>query len=306
MRDPKHPAWPHGGERTELYDVADRWKWAYVDRYRAEHRARTIGLRRPVMLMDAVRDYRAERVDLVARSTADNDRTALAHLTDDFANAPVHEVRPQKTLNRLLREGYGPYTVEVYSAYLSGFFRWCGLPYEVELPKWQRSEPRVWNDHEVLRIRDFADDLLTAVDCGLYMGLRWGEIQGVRWEDVDLASWTVRVRRQKDGAPLKSRRVRTALILPGWEHAPASGFVAVRAKRQRLTTLLRRARLEGRGVGWHSFRHTYARIFLERKADMRLLQASLGHASVTTTEVQYNHLLPDRAAAMARKAIHGI
>lgn len=188
---------------------------------------------------------------------------------------------------------------------MSGFWRWLGLDYTVSLPRWQKAEPRVWTDAEVGRVRAAAGDLLVAIDCGLYMGLRFGEIFGLDWSDVDLATWTVRVRRQQGGGPLKSRRVRTAVILPGWTHEARTGPVAAKAKRQRLTTVLKRAGLLEMGVGWHSFRHTYARLFLEAKPDMRLLQASLGHGSVTTTEQSYNWLLPDRAAELARVAIHG-
>jgi integrase len=61
-----------------------------------------------------------------------------------------------------------------------------------------------------------------------------------------------------------------------------------------------------KGTGWHSLRHTYCRLFLEASPDMRLLQASLGHRSVTTTEQEYGHLLPDKAAEIARVRIHGI
>lgn len=305
MRDPTHPAWPDAGERTELYEVADRWKWAYVDLGHRLHKERVLGVSRVMALTEAVREYTEARRPLVSRSTQGNDKAALAQLVKDFGSTPVHLVDPQRTLNRLLSEGYEPYTVEIYSAFLSGFWRWLGLPYAIELPRYQRAEPRVWTNDEIETIRDKAGDLLTAIDAGLYMGLRFGEIFGLEWSDVDLATWTVRVRRQKGGAPLKSRRARTAVILPGWTHPHGSGTVAVPAKRQRLTTVLKRAELLGDGVGWHSFRHTYARLFLEAKPDMRLLQASLGHGSVTTTEQAYNWLLPDKAAEMSVRAIHG-
>jgi integrase len=305
LRDPRHPNWPRDGERTELEDIADRWKWAYVDRAHELHRERVVG-GKPRLLKAAVREYLEHRKDAVARTTWMNDRTALAHLADDFGNAAVHQIDPQKTLNRLLREGYQPYTVETYSAFLSGFWRWCGLTYDVRLPRRQKPEPRVWTDEEIERLRKAAGELLLPIDCGLYMGLRFGEIMGLDWSDVDSASWTVRVQRQKGGAPLKGRRARTALILPGWSHGRGIGPVVPQLRRQRITGVLRAAGLEEIGVGWHSFRHTYARMFLEGKPDMRLLQASLGHGSVTTTEQSYDHLLPDRAAALARRAIHGI
>jgi len=305
MRDPRHPGWPEAGERTELAEIANRWKWAYMDLFQREHRARVLGLQAPRTLADATAEYLRVRAGQVSAAAVKNAAQALAHLEDDFGNAPLHEVDPERTLHRLLREGYRPSTVQTLSAGLSGFWKWAGLEYSAKLPKWQRREPVVWTDAEVARVRAEARDSLVALDCALYMGLRWGEIMGLEWSDVDLASWTVRVRRQKDGRPLKSRKARTAVILPGWTHAPGEGRVAD-VPRDRLRAILKRAGLRIQGVGWHTGRHTYARMFLERKPEMRLLQASLGHSSVTVTEAAYNWLLPDRAAEMGVRAIHGI
>lgn len=303
MRNPRDPSWPDGGERTELREVAERWKWAYVDLGHELHRERVLGPSRPKLLDEAIAEYTTERANMVAPATAVNDRTALGHLTADWGRTPVHLVSPQRTLARLLARGFKPATVQTYSAFLSGFWKWLGLPYEVELPKWQRSEPRVWTDAEIAKIRDFADDMLLAIDCGLYMGLRYGEIMGLEWADVELSTWTVRVRRQKNGLPLKSRRRRTAVILPGWEHPPGEGLVTS-ADERGMRWLLQRIGMWEKGVGWHSLRHAYARKFLEAKPDMRLLQASLGHSSVTVTEAAYNWLLPDKAAELSVRAIH--
>lgn len=306
MRDPRAKGWPNAGERTELRDVAERWKWAYVDHYRTLHHERITGVTKPRLLKQAVREYLAERSGVVAPNTAQNDRSALAHLTDDFGDAPLYAVDPQRTLNRLLREKYRPHTVHTYSMYLSGFWKWCGLEYRVTLPKWQRREPRVWTNEEAAALRKAASPgLLVAIDCGLYMGLRFGEIMGLEWSDVDISTWTVRVRRQAGGQPLKSRKVRTAVILPGWAHKTGTGQVAAGVTREHLRALLKRAEMQAAGVGWHTLRHTYARMFLEAKPDMRLLQASLGHSSVTVTEQAYNWLMPDKAAELARVAIHG-
>ena len=72
-----------------------------------------------------------------------------------------------------------------------------------------------------------------------------------------------------------------------------------------LANVLNGLGLKAPGICWHSLRHTYARVFLEAEPNMRLLQSSLGHSSVVTTEMLYNWLLPDTAAEIARARIHG-
>ena len=58
------------------------------------------------------------------------------------------------------------------------------------------------------------------------------------------------------------------------------------------------------GNGWHVWRHTYARLFLERGGTMEELQRSLGHASIKTTQDTYGHFSTDKAAALARGRIY--
>lgn len=55
----------------------------------------------------------------------------------------------------------------------------------------------------------------------------------------------------------------------------------------------------------HSFRHTYARICLEKGARLEELQRFLGHASIKTTEASYSWLTEQSAATLARARIYG-
>jgi integrase len=290
------------GERTELEDVAMVWRKAYHRWVEDEHRRDMLGTRRPQELTEAVSAYLAHREGIVSAATLSNDRQALRHLQADHRGS-VHRIDPQKTVDRLLGS-LSPNTVATHSAFLSSFFRWLDLPYRVSLPKVQQSEARTWDEAEIKRLRAAAKKkgALLTIDCGLFMGLRQGEIWGLEWSDVDTERGVVRVRRQSGGRPLKGRRARTAVILAGWSHDPSEGPVveAMRpgAQHRLMTAVLKAAGLNEHRVRWHSLRHTYARMFLEARPDMRLLQSSLGHASVTTTERTYNHLLPDRAAEM--------
>ena len=306
MRDPRHPLWPEHGERTELRDIAERWKWQYVDWCHDAHRRRALGTPKVRLLGSMVEEFLTHRSYRVARQTLNNDRAALNHLLDDYGpQTPVEVVKPQRTLDRLLGS-MRKSSVRTYSKFLSGFFAWLELPYKVTLPKEQPRRAVCWSDAQITAIRGAAGELLLPIDCGLYMGLRMREIWGLEWGDID--GDLVRVQRQYPNAPLKSRRERTVVILPGWEHETGQGRVvhgSFDVQRVRFADVLNDVGLKAPGIRWHSLRHTYARLFLEAEPNMRLLQSSLGHSSVTTTETLYNWLLPDEAAEIARARIHG-
>ena len=288
--------------------MAERWKWQYVDWCHAEHKREMLGAPKVRLLGDMVEQFLAHRQGRVARQTFTNERGALRHLLEDFGpHTPIENVDPQRTIDRLLRMSMRS-TVRAHSKYLSGFYTWLDLPYKMRLPKEQPRRAVCWTDEQIKDIREAAGDLLLLIDCGLFMGLRMREIWGLEWGDIDAPKNLVRVQRQYPNQPLKSRRERTTVILPGWEHEPRQGRVAHGSfdkEPRRFGGVLESVGLKAPGVLWHSLRHTYARLFLEAEPNMRLLQSSLGHSSVTTTEQLYDWLLPDSAAEIARARIHG-
>ena len=148
-----------------------------------------------------------------------------------------------------------------------------------------------------------------------YTGLRFGELTGLNAEDVDLQARRIRVRRsitQLSGrlveGPPKSRagrrsvpiRERLAPILQRRIHGRTAGEPAIMSPKGS------RLGLENwkRAVGWririaelgrptmrvHDLRHTYASLARSAGADMKLLQVTMGHASIMVTAHTYADL----------------
>jgi integrase len=155
----------------------------------------------------------------------------------------------------------------------------------------------------------------------LYAGLRRGELQALRWSDVDFPVGVIRVERSWDErvgpvAP-KSRAGRRRVPLSG----PLRTYLAAHrlqaaARDDELVfgrrpgrafcpeALVRRARLAWKGaelssIGLHECRHTYAAFMIAAGVNAKALSTYMGHSSITVTLDRYGHLMPgnEREAA---------
>ena len=168
---------------------------------------------------------------------------------------------------------------------------------------------------------------------GLLLGLRRGEILGLRWDDIDLDGRTIRVRRalqRVDGSlrlvETKTRRSRRPVPMPALA-LPALGRRKATQTADRLaageswqrtglvfTTGLGTPveprnvnrwfdQLRTRaGLPWlrlHDLRHGCATFLLAHGVDPRTVMEILGHTTIRQTMDRYAHALPERVRAAA-------
>jgi site-specific recombinase XerD len=241
-----------------------------------------------------------------------------------FAWERVDYATIRRYLAHLSRARYAPTTISARLAALKAFFRFLAREGVVQLnvaalaraPKKPKRLPSVLDQAEVESILD-APKVTTpeglrdrAVLEFLYAsGARVAEICGLDVADLDLDRRTARVlgKRNKErtvlfGEPC-AEAVRTyleegrPLLLagnPAGDREPA--LLLGRSGRRLATGAVRRlvrkhvlAAETGQPATPHSFRHTFATHLLDNGADLRSVQALLGHSSLSSTQV-YTHV----------------
>jgi integrase/recombinase XerD len=198
------------------------------------------------------------------------------------------------------------------------------VPALVDAPRPGSYLPDVLSPDDVTRILDVppTDDPAGIRDRAILellyaCGLRVSELVGLDTDRVDLPNLAVRV----IGKGNKERRVpmgeeardRLHRYLGGprseWTVKRPTPAVFVSSRGRRLTResvwrLVRRW-AEAAGVPHrvtpHTFRHSFATHLLEGGADLRVVQALLGHASISTTQL-YTHLTGERVREVYARA----
>jgi type 1 fimbriae regulatory protein FimB/type 1 fimbriae regulatory protein FimE len=141
-------------------------------------------------------------------------------------------------------------------------------------------------------------------------GLRSSELVDLRWEQVDFAAATLRVRRVKQGTPATHPIVGDelrALRRLQREQEPRSPFVFTSERGAPFTTagFARMVERAGRAAGLpfkahpHMLRHACGFALANKGHDTRALQAYLGHKNIQHT-VRYTDAMKRRSDAFVR------
>ena len=260
-------------------------------------------------------------------------RRDLAQFADGAGRRWVDDPRPlNHFIRRLQRAGARGSTQARKSAAVRSFYRFAlreglasrDVPALVDAPRAGSYLPDVLAPEEVERILDAppADDPIGIRDRAILellyaCGLRVSELVGLDTDRVDLAGQQVRVigkgnkeRRVPMGDEARERLHRYRVgPREAWTagRPSAAVFVGRRGKRMSREAVWRlvKAWTEVSGVTErvtpHTFRHSFATHLLEGGADLRVVQALLGHASISTTQL-YTHLTGERVREVYARA----
>lgn len=146
----------------------------------------------------------------------------------------------------------------------------------------------------------------TAVKLMLATGLRLGEMQNLKWKDINLMTGQLKVVQGKDVKDrilyigddmIKDLRTWRERQLQKWGKTP---YVFTtrnlkqwdgKAVRKMLSTYAEKAGIDKHVIP-HTLRHTFAIDLLRETKNIKLVQKALGHADISTTMI-YTHIVDD-------------
>ena len=132
--------------------------------------------------------------------------------------------------------------------------------------------------------------LFAFVFIALYTGMRLGEIESLRWEDIDLARETIRIPDSKTGQP---RIIPLEPSLKSFlETCPKTGELVLGkfTHKRAFMSAVKRAGLAD--FHFHDLRHTYASWKVMAGVDLRTVAGLLGHKTLAMV-MRYAHLAPE-------------
>ncbi len=284
-------------------------------------------------LVDVVKPHKSPKT---AVSYAQVTRLYLAPTLGQHLLTKLEPRHVQAMMNGMVERGLAPRTVQYARAILrkalNQALKWGYVARNVatlvDPPKVKRHEITPLDASHAGRFLDAArnDRLRALFTVGVALGLRQGELLGLRWEDVDFATGTLTVRKQLqriDGKPqlvdLKTERSRRTLPLPA---VTASALRAHRARQvqdrllagsrwqdwglvfastigtpldprnltDRYKALLAQAGLPN--IRFHDMRHSCASLLIAQGVPLEIVSRILGHSQISLTMNTYVHLLP--------------
>ena len=254
-------------------------------------------------------------LDGKADKTVANYLSAIAHLSEHFGTAPdrLSEEQVRSYLLKRRREVKLNSMRPVLGA-IKFFYRvtvprdWATLA-AMRLPR-HRTVPKVLSPSRCWRIIGRANKLYlrAALQTAYTCGLRLTEVRHLRTIDIDSSRRTLMIRHSKGqherNVPLAQGTI--DVLRKCWrEHrndrwlfpsraavgqiGSASDPISERSLQRGMAQLVESLGWTGRGISFHTLRHSYATAMLDEGVNLKVLQRYLGHKNLQATEV-YLHL----------------
>ncbi len=255
------------------------------------------------------------------------------HILPEFGDIPCADLtagRINAFINQKLSEGLSAsYVRDIFTVFKT-MLKYAQEEYgfrlsikNVVLPRSERKQVEKISDTEQRKLISYLKENMSITAFGillsLFMGLRIGELCGLKWEDVDFHHKILHIRKTVQRISCKSGNRKTKIVISvpksatsfrdivipnslmkyfemfrsKADHFILSGTdkpVEPRTMQYRYKKILRTADVENHN--YHKLRHTFATNSAEKGFNVKALSAVLGHSSVTLTLNRYIH--PDR------------
>lgn len=266
--------------------------------------------------------------------------TLRLHILPTLGRVKVQALRPDQVRTLLahkLAAGLGPRSVQIVHGTLRTML---GEAVREEVivrnpaaivrpPSVTREEVQPWSPEEAGQFLGVSAEhrLYALFAVGVALGLRRGELLGLRWSDVDLDERVVRVRQNVQRLPevgmvygtpktgksrrtiplparsvkvLRAHRARQAAEVlalgPGWTESGLvfTSSVGTVVEPRNLSRLFDRliAAAGVRRIRFHDLRHTCASLLLAQGVPPRVVMDVLGHSQMAITMDLYSHVMP--------------
>ncbi len=289
--------------------------------------------RRPVFVREILDDYR--RYAESSGKKIESNWGSYRRLYDAFGDIPADSVLPEKieefrdNLAKLLKPASVNCHLQILRAAYNRALRAEKIsryPFRhVRLLKPNNIRVRYLSEEEEERLLfSLPEYLRPLVRVAVHTGLRRGELLCLRWDDVDLTSGVLHVRRAKSGEgrrmPLDSvawkvlsrlsqertRRAADSIDSTGIKNqyvfcAPHGGFL--QNLQRDWYPALRKAGLED--FRFHDLRHTFASRLVMAGVDLYTVQTLLGHKSAAMVQ-RYAHLSPEHLRKAVEKLVTSV
>jgi integrase len=322
---------PNGRERSRSFRTKTAARRFLNDVEAAKDRGNWIDPAGAKLLFGDWADHHAETwLHLRAATRARAESLMRNHVLSRFDDCRLGIITPvdvQAWVNELIAEGLSASTVHgcyrIFSQVMDSAVTSNLIPVspcrQIALPRLERTEMHFLMPEQIHSLAAACKGYSTLIYSAAYLGLRWGELAGLRRVRVNLLRQTVEVTeiltdvkghlafgppkttasRRSVSVPkflkdMLEEQLKTrppgddALVFVGRDGAPlrASNF-----RRCHWKPAVARARLP-EDLRFHDLRHTAASLLIAQGAHPKEIQSRLGHSSITTTLDRYGHLFP--------------
>lgn len=274
-------------------------------------------------------------VNRVKESTLANYKNKFEkHILPDFGDIPCADLtagRINTFINQKLAEGLSASYIRDIFTVFKMMLKYAQEEYgfklslkNVVLPKSERKQVEKINEKEQKMLVSYLKANMSLTSLGimlsLFMGLRIGELCGLKWEDVDFQNKILHIRRTVQRISSINGNRKTKIVISSPKSATSFRDIVIpdalmkyfemfrseannyilsgtdkpvepRTMQYRYKKILRTANVEDHN--YHKLRHTFATISAEKGFNVKALSAVLGHSNVTLTLNRYVH--PDLA-----------